>query len=153
MSLRWFNRTITLMDKKEIINKVGEETQHIFFHKYNIDVILNNPLNIGYLTCKKSFLIILYPYLIMHFKQFKTSKYFFNICLKNKHNERNRNYKEANVIFSTSWDLSRYTLRHMVEAIRYRFLTMEEENFTYAPQNVRLVILSTELNLLILLQV
>ena len=31
MSLRWINRTLTLMDKKEIINKVGEQTQHIFF--------------------------------------------------------------------------------------------------------------------------
>ena len=82
----------------------------------------------------------------MHFKQFKTSKYLFNICLKNKHNERKRNYKEANVIFSTSWDPSRYTLRHMAEVIQYRFLTIEEENFTDVLQNVRLVILSTELN-------
>ena len=73
MSLLWINRTLTLMDKKEIINKVGEQTQHIFFHKYNIDVILNDPLNIGSLTSKQSFLMILYPYLIMHFKQFKTS--------------------------------------------------------------------------------
>ena len=146
MFLRWIDKTITLMDKKEIIIKVGEETQHIFFHKYNIDVILKNPLNVGSLTCKKSFLMILYPYLIMHFKQFKTSKYFFNICLENKHNERNRNYKEANVIFSTSSDLSRYTLKHVAEAIQYRFLTMEEENFTDVLQNVRLVILSTELD-------
>ena len=83
----------------------------------------------------------------MHFKQFKPSKYFFNICLENKHKEVNRNYKEANVIFSTSWDPSRYTLRYMMEDIKYRFLTMgEEENFTDVLQNVRLVILSTELN-------
>ena len=65
MSITHNNETIKLLEHRTLVQSpVDAEAGRREISTYNIDVLLNNHL--GNLFSKKDFLIILYPYLLLH---------------------------------------------------------------------------------------
>ena len=100
MSITHNNETIKLLEHRTLVqNTVDAEAGRREISTYNIDVLLNN--HIGNLFCRKDFLQMLYPYLLLHMIKpiYRGKKVIFTICIEAKTRE---NIKASTVQFIVS---------------------------------------------------
>ena len=85
MSITHNNETIKLLEHRTLVQStVDAEAGRREISTYNIDVLLNN--HIGNLFCRKDFLQMLYPYLLLHMIKplYRGKKVIFTISIEAK---------------------------------------------------------------------